>query len=231
MLENKSFLLNSKKFKQNLKKTKKEFNFLYSDYKNFNLPFLQSYKKNYDLDFSPELVKKFSKYRNIIIFGMGGSILGTKCIYSFLKRKIKKKVFFFDNLDSNLYLKFKKINNLKNSCFIVISKSGNTLETIVNFSTIFSKPLMQNKLLVITEIKNNLLMQIADRYNAEIIEHKNFIGGRYSVLSEVGMFPAKLMGLNIAKFKNIDKFLKNKLFVNSLIRPMFTDLYISISDS
>ena len=57
---------------------------------------------------------------------MGGSILGTKSIYSFFKKKIKKKVFFFDNLDANLHLEFKKIKNLKNSCFVVVSKSGNT---------------------------------------------------------------------------------------------------------
>jgi len=40
---------------------------------------------------------------------MGGSILGTKSIYSFFKKKIKKKVFFFDNLDENLHLQFNKI--------------------------------------------------------------------------------------------------------------------------
>ena len=218
MLEKKSFLLNSKKYKQNLKKTKKIFDFFYSDYKNFNIPLLQSYEKNYNLDFSSTTVKKFFKYENIIILGMGGSILGTKSIYSFLKKKIKKKVFFFDNLDQNLYLEFKKIKNLKNSCFIIVSKSGNTLETILNLSGIFSQSLMKNKLIFITEIKNNLLMSIANKFNAEIIEHKDFIGGRYSVLSEVGMLPAELMGLNIKKFKNINKFLKKKSFVNSLIK-------------
>ena len=217
MLENKSFLLNSKKFRQNLKKTKKEFNFLYSDYKNFNLPLLQSYKKNYDLDFSPALFKKFSKYKNIIIFGMGGSILGTKCIYSFLKRKIKKKVFFFDNLDSNLYLKFKKISNLKSSCFIVVSKSGNTLETITNLRTILSKSSLKNKLVIITEFKNSTLINIGNKLNAEIIEHKDFIGGRYSVLSEVGMFPAALMNLDINKFKNLERLIQDKHFVSDLI--------------
>ena len=132
---------------------------------------------------------------------MGGSILGTKSIYSFFKKKIKKKVFFFDYLDQNLYLEFKKIKNLRNSCFIVVSKSGNTLETILNLSGIFSQSLMKNKLLFITEIKNNLLMSIANKFNAEIIEHKDFIGGRYSVLSEVGMLPAELMGLNIKNLK------------------------------
>ena len=84
MLERKSFLLNSKKFNQNLKKTKREFDIFYSDYKNFNIPLLQSYEKSYNLDFSSTTIKKFFKYENIIILGMGGSILGTEAIHSFL---------------------------------------------------------------------------------------------------------------------------------------------------
>jgi glucose-6-phosphate isomerase len=179
---------------------------------------LESYEKNYEFNFSKITIKKFSRYKNIVIFGMGGSILGTKSIYSFLKKKIKKKVFFFDNLDSNLILKYKKIKNLKNSCFIVVSKSGNTIETISNLGTIYSKNLLKNKLIIITEITDNALMTIANKYNAEIIEHKEFIGGRYSLLSETGMFPAALMDLNLMKFKNLKKLIKNKNFVSSLIK-------------
>jgi len=148
---------------------------------------------------------------------MGGSILGTKSIYSFFRKRIKKKVFFFDNLDPDLNLKFKKIRNLKNSCFIVVSKSGRTIETIINLGSIFSKSLLKNKLIIIAQLTDNTLMNIANKYNAEIIEHKEFISGRYSVLSETGMFPAALMGLNIMKFKNIKKLMKNKNFVLSLI--------------
>jgi len=214
----KNFSLNSKVFKKNLKKTKKIFKFFYSDFKNFNIPLLQSYKKNYNLDFSLTAVKKFSSYNNIIIFGIGGSILGAKCIYSFLKKKIKKKVFFFDNLDPNLHLEFKKIKNLKKTCFVVVSKSGNTVETITNLSIVFSKSLIKNNLFVITEIKDNGLVNIANKFDAEIVEHKDFIGGRYSALSEAGMLPAALMGLNIKKFRNINKLLQNKFFVSSLIK-------------
>ena len=114
--------------------------------------------------------------------------------------------------------KYNKIKNLKNSCFIVVSKSGNTLETITNLGTIFSKNLLKNKLIVITERTDNALIDIANKYQAEIIEHKEFIGGRYSVLSETGMFPAALMGLNLMKFKNLKKLIKNKNFVSSLIQ-------------
>ncbi len=61
-------------------------------------------------------------------------------------------------------------------------------------------------------------MNIAIKYNAEIIEHKDFIGGRYSVLSETSMLPAALMGLSLQEFKNLKVLIKNKDFVSSLIQ-------------
>ena len=214
----KNYFINLSKYNQNLKKTKKVFSSFIVDLKNNQIPLLKSYEKNYEFDFSATTVKKFSKYRNIVVIGMGGSILGTKSIYSFLKKRIKKEVFFFDNLDLNLSLKYKKIKNLKNSCFIIVSKSGDTLETITNLGAIFSENLLKNKLIIITEITDNALMAIANKYNAEIIEHKKFIGGRYSVLSETGMFPAALMGLNLMKFKNLKRLIKSKNFISSLIQ-------------
>ena len=214
----KNYFINLSKYNKNLKKTKKVFSSFIVDLKNNQIPLLKSYEKNYEFDFSAATVKKFSKYRNIVVIGMGGSILGTKSIYSFLKKRIKKEVFFFDNLDLNLSLKYKKIKNLKNSCFIIVSKSGDTLETITNLGAIFSENLLKNKLIIITEITDNALMAIANKYNAEIIEHKKFIGGRYSVLSETGMFPAALMGLNLMKFKNLKRLINNKNFISSLIQ-------------
>ena len=214
----KNYFINLSKYNKNLKKTKKVFSSFLVDLKNNQIPLLKSYEKNYEFDFSATTVKKFSKYRNIVVIGMGGSILGTKSIYSFLKKRIKKEVFFFDNLDLNLSLKYKKIKNLKNSCFIIVSKSGDTLETITNLGAIFSENLLKNKLIIITEITDNALMAIANKYHAEIIEHKKFIGGRYSVLSETGMFPAALMGLNLMKFKNLKRLIKSKNFISSLIQ-------------
>ena len=214
----KNYFTNSRRYYENIKKVKKTYSSFLVDLKNFKIPLLESYEKDYKFNFSTATVKKFSKYKNIIIFGMGGSILGTKSIYSFFKKKIKKEVLFFDNLDSNLNLKYKKIKNIKNSCFIVVSKSGNTLETITNLGTVFSKTLLKNKLIIITEINDSALMAIANKYDAEIIEHKEFVGGRYSVLSESGMFPVALMGLNLMKFKNLKALIKNKNFVSSLIQ-------------
>ena len=213
-----NYFNNSFTYNKNLKKTKKIFKSFLIDLKSNEIPVLKSFEKDYEFDFSNATVKKYSKYKNIVVIGMGGSILGTKSIFSFLKKRIKKKVFFFDNLDQNLYLKYKRIKNTSNSCFIVVSKSGNTLETITNFNKIRLKNLLKNKLVVITELKDSDLMEIASKYNAEIIEHKEFISGRYSVLSESSMFPAALMGLNLYKFKNLKMFIKDKNFVSSLIQ-------------
>ena len=140
-----TFLPKIKKFDKNIGITKRAFHHLKKDYENYQIPLLGSYEKNYQYDFSNKTIKKFLKYKNIILIGMGGSVLGTKSIYSFLKEKIKKKVFFFDNLDSNLYYEYKKIKNLSNSCFIVAGKSGRTIETIINLGTIFSKKKLKNK--------------------------------------------------------------------------------------
>ena len=214
----KGYLVNTSKYYQNLKKTKKIYNSFLEDLKNSKIPLLESYQKDYKFDFSTTTVKKFSKYKNIVIIGMGGSILGTKSIYSFLKKKIKKKVFFFDNLDLNLNLEYKKIKNLKSSCFIIAGKSGKTIETIINLGTIFSKNLLKKKLIIIAQPTDNALIAIANKYKAEVIEHKEFISGRYSVLSETGMFPAALMGLNLMKFKNLKKLIKNKNFISTLIQ-------------
>ena len=55
------------------------------------------------------------------------------------------------------------------------------------------------------------------KLRADIIDHNNFIGGRYSVLSEVGMLPAELMGLDTMKFKKFNNLVANKKFLNSII--------------
>ena len=97
---------------------------------------------------------------------------------------------------------------------LIISKSGNTLETIVNTNLHLKK---KNKNIFITENKPSYLFNLAKKLKAEIIYHNNFIGGRYSVLSEVGMLPAELMGLDPKKFRQFNNLIKNKNFINSLV--------------
>ena len=169
----------------------------------------------FNLSFNINDFKKFRKFKNIAIVGMGGSILGTNAIHDFLKYKIKKKVTFFDNLEIEKINKFKKENNKKNYLFIIISKSGNTIETISN--TYFFKSFLKSKnTIILTENKNSFLRNLAKEKKFNFLEHKKFIGGRYSVLSEVGMLPAYLMGFKVENFKkNLGKFIYNKKIILS----------------
>ena len=75
----------------------------------------------------------------------------------------------------------------------------------------------KDKNIFITENKNNYLYLLAQKLKAEIIHHNNYIGGRYSVLSEVGMLPAEFMGLKTNNFKQLNNLIKNKNYLNCLI--------------
>ena len=180
---------------------------------------LKSLTKDYKDKFNSNILKKFKESSEFKVIGMGGSSLGAKAIYNFLQHKIKKRFSFFDNL---------KVENLKtnrqnkNCTNLIISKSGNTLETIVNANLFIKK---KDKNIFITENKKNYLYLLAERLKAEIIHHNDFIGGRYAVLSEVGMLPAELMGLNVKDFRQLNFLIKNKVFFNSLISNVSSTLY------
>jgi len=186
---------------------------------NSNKDALNIFSENFELNLNKNELKKFKKFKNIAIIGMGGSSLGTKAIFSFLEDKIKKNLFFLDNLNLTELQNFEKKLDIKVTLFIIISKSGNTLETLVNANFLKNKISKKNSI-IISERNNNLLKLFADKCNIYFIEHKNYIGGRYSVLSEVGMVPAYLMNLNIKLFRqNLLKLFtgeKKKILINSV---------------
>ena len=173
------------------------------------------YKNNYNF----KKIKKISKSNSVRLIGMGGSILGSQAIYNFLKDKINKKFYFINNLYP--HKKVKKIEKFTN---LIISKSGNTLETISNANIYIKK---KDKNIFITENKKSYLFDLAKKLKAELIHHNNYIGGRYSVLSEVGMLPAELMGLNPNKFRQLNNLIKNKRFLNLLVQNTNSILYFS----
>ena len=189
----------------------------YSELLKENNMIVQSLSKNYKDSFNKKIIKKYVKKKNYRLFGMGGSTLGAQTIYSFLNHKIKKNFEFFDNLQPNRKLKKNNYTNL------IISKSGNTVETIANVN-VFVKKTDEN--IIITENKKNYLFLLAEKLKADVIHHNNFIGGRYSVLSEVGMLPAELMGLNSNHFRQFNSLVKNKKFVKNLLSNVATSIYL-----
>ena len=165
----------------------------------------------FKFNFNLKDLRRFKKFNTVAIIGMGGSILGAAAIYDFLKFKIKKKFYFFDNLDQDSIQEIKQNEDLNKVLFLIISKSGNTIETLSNTFSLGVLNKNSKNIIVIAERKNNLLFSLSKKLNLFFIEHKKHVGGRYSVLSETGVIPAYLMGLNIEKLRsNIQKFLKGK---------------------
>ncbi len=199
--------INFKNFKINKNKNKIKF----QNKKWFKkIKLLKSLQSNYEYSYSRKQLKKIRKNKNFRLIGMGGSTLGAEAIYQFLNHKVKKKFIFINNLNPKLKNNEKKIKATN----IIISKSGNTLETIANSSLLINN----SKNIFITEDKISYLKNLANALKAEIIEHRNYIGGRYSVLSEVGMLPAEIMGLNEKKFKRLNYLVNNNNFLNALIQ-------------
>jgi len=203
-----NFLIKNKKsvVKKNLKSILKEKNQI-----------IYSLSNSYKDSFSKKNIKHLNKRFDYRIIGMGGSTLGAQAIYDFLKKKIKRNFTFVDNL--NVFNNKKTTKNLNN---LIISKSGNTTETIVNANILVKK---KDKNLFITEKKDSYLSLLAKKLKAEVIDHNNYIGGRYSVLSEVGMLPAELMGLNYKNFRQLNNLVKNKIFMRSLISNVEATIY------
>ena len=178
---------------------------------------IQSLSSNYKDSFNIKILNKYKKFKNFRVIGIGGSSLGTEAIYNFLRKKIKKNFSFINDLD------FTTENKKDKNCLnLVVSKSGETLETIVNSNIIINK---KDENLIITENKDNYLYKLAQKLKAQVIHHNNFIGGRYSVLSETGMLPAQLMGLDSTKFRQLNNLVKNKKYLNALISNVSSTIF------
>ena len=149
-----SFKINKKKIsiKKKFKKFDNIFKKINFDYHKSNNTF-HVLNKNFKFDFNINQLKKFKKFKNIVLIGMGGSILGSEAIYAFLKNKIKKNLFFFDDLNNDQLIDFKKKNNIYQSLFIIISKSGNTIETLINFKSLKILKKNAKNIIIISEKK------------------------------------------------------------------------------
>ena len=218
---NKSQPLSIKSFKGSIIKAKQNLKFK----KNV----LYSFSNNFKLNINLKDLKEFHKFKRVIIIGMGGSILGSEAVNDFLKYKTKKDIIFVNNLNFETIIKIKKIKNLKNSLFFLISKSGNTIEVLSIINALKSKAKFNKKnTLIITENKKNQLSQFGREFQIKTIYHRNYISGRYSVFSETALIPCYFMGVNTVKLrKNILNYLfkEKSTFFNNLVN--LTKIYHS----
>ncbi|MDC0932922.1 glucose-6-phosphate isomerase [Arcobacteraceae bacterium] len=157
----------------------------------YNLPFQHTQKvKEY---------AKTVKQKNVAVIGIGGSTLGTYAIYSFLARThdLDKKLFFFESTDPiDINSRIEKFD-LEDTLFIVISKSGTTIETISVFKYLSSKVTIdKSNCLVITE-DDSKLNNFAKANGIKTFEVPKNVGGRFSVFSNVGIVPLAIVGIDI----------------------------------
>ncbi|MBN2768975.1 MAG: glucose-6-phosphate isomerase [Campylobacterales bacterium] len=183
----------------------------------------------YDLPFQD--INALKKYENklgedidtIVVVGIGGSSLGTKAIYEFLKpaHHLKRELFFLESTDPlNLTNQIKNID-FKRSHFLIISKSGTTIETISIFKYLYSLNNDANKYTFITD-PNSPLEDFAQTIDASYCNIPKNVGGRFSVLSSTGLLPLLFVGVDISSIlegakKISDGFLNAKDIKDHLI--------------
>ena len=189
---------------------------------------------------------RYREFKYILVIGMGGSILGTQAIYEGVKgiyanELNEKKVFFLDNSDPELLYSILKIVDLKETLVFVVSKSGNTVETLANFFIL--KEMMEKKgcgkdnIVIISS--GGVLKEIGEREDYQIFEIPENVVGRFSVLSSVGLVPLSAMGVDIERLisgaRDMDKIcrrddlFKNPALMNALIHHLFLNRGKSIS--
>lgn len=138
-------------------------------------------------------------HSSVVVIGIGGSTLGTYAIYKFLKhsKKLDKKLYFLETTDPiDIKSKVEAIN-LQDTLFVIISKSGTTVETVSIFKYINSLvECNKSNTLVITE-SDSKLNEYAKANEIKSFEIPKSVGGRFSVFSAVGLVPLAIVGIDI----------------------------------
>ena len=230
-----NFLKNNSTFyKNNFIKCSKIFKDLLVNKENFFFNTLSAeYQKTVSLKKS---ILKQKLHKNILVIGMGGSVLGSKMFSSFFG--LDKNYYFLDNLNNSTVNNFIKKDLSKFSIFI-ISKSGKTLETLTNCNIILNnfnkrKKNISKNFIVISE-RNNILSNFAKKNNLMFFEHNINLSGRYSVLSEVGLLMFNLdykkiiQGIDSVLKKGLNKnLISNAATLLTLIKKSKIDTHVSL---
>ncbi len=202
-------------------------------YKNFQEFIENRYKlgfcrivKEKNIAHIPDFLKNIEKFETIVVLGIGGSALGTQAISNvFGEENHTKKLYVLDNIDPYLIRKVNNSIDFSKTLFMVISKSGETIETLSQFLYFYEKIKHYNlnpieHFLFITDPEKGFLRELASKYSFTCLEVPEDVGGRFSVLSNVGLVPAYSFGVNIEELINgaskADKDYLNQVYFFSL---------------
>ncbi len=152
-------------------------------------------------------------FKHMVILGTGGSTLTGQALIGLktIERKFnlpKTQIHFMDNVDPDTFNHLLNNINFKETCFITISKSGSTLETLSQFAVCLKQAIghlgeenVSKHFWIISDPKDNPLRRIASKHNITALEHVEKIGGRFSIFTNVGLLPAAVTGMDIHKIQ------------------------------
>ncbi len=192
----------------------------------YNLP-------NQDTHYIDDYLEKLDQQQglelltDIVVIGIGGSSLGAKAIYHFLKpvRELQRKLHFIDSTDPIALNNLQKGVNFasKSTHFLIISKSGNTIETIAAYKYILGvingSSVDYCPFTFITD-KNSPLEKHAKEVGALVVNIQDNVGGRFSILSSVGTIPLILSGIRIDRVLQGANSIKKSFFDNGYIQDV-----------
>lgn len=148
-----------------------------------------------------------NEFADVVILGTGGSSLGGKCICAFAKSD-KPKLHFVDNIDPVTFSELFAVINPASTGVLVISKSGDTSETLAQFNvflqwlqTRLTPSEVSGRVKIITQQRSSALREIGNKKNFDILNHDPNIGGRFSAFSLVGVLPALFAGIDVSSFR------------------------------
>jgi glucose-6-phosphate isomerase len=179
-----------------------------------SLPLLRLPARTDDLQQMQQIAADFRRrFANVVVLGTGGSSLGGQTLAALKDRGFgpeegAPKLWFMDNVDPDTFGELFMRLDPDSTGFIAISKSGGTAETLTQllivldwFEAHYGGEQAADHVLAITEPKNNVLRRLAEKYGIKTLEHDPGVGGRFSVLSLVGLIPAAIAGLDIAQIR------------------------------
>lgn len=156
-----------------------------------------------DLPELEQLSKTLQKnFKHIVCLGVGGSSLGAQVLARFAGLHQKPQLHFIDNVSASTIENLLESIPLADTALLAVSKSGGTIDTMLQALILvdaFEKenlPLNEH-IMVVTEPKESPLEKLATKYNLQTLEHDPNIGGRYSILSVVGVLPALIAGTDV----------------------------------
>jgi glucose-6-phosphate isomerase len=178
-----------------------------------SLPLLRLPGRKDDIAQLRRILKTFraaprQKFRDVLILGTGGSSLGGQTLYALADERAQPRLHFLDNIDPATFEALFAAIDPARTGVIAISKSGGTAETMTQFAicidwlrTKLDPDAVGRHTIAVTEPRDNPLRQLAARLTVPILDHDPGIGGRYSVLSNVGLLPAMLAGLDVVALR------------------------------